>query len=110
TSQRTGSEVGVVDTSTDGSSSETIWADRIMIGTDWFMTEMHDITASGFWSWVDDVVNTDHPLWERWASRNAVDYLNLKDRIENLEKLYGDNSVPAKKRPEWWGALKAYYA
>ena len=88
---------------------ETIFAERIMLATDWFMTEMHGIGPAAYWGHIDEAINNEHPLWERWASENAINYLNLKDRIPTLEDFYEKQKVPTRKRPDWWMKLKAHY-
>lgn len=93
----------------DWDADEHILADRLMIGTDWFMTEEGGMDARGFWNEARAVLTSEHPLWERWASENVVNFMNLDERIEKLEKLYAEHDVPEDKQPKWWAALKAHY-
>lgn len=93
----------------DWDAEEHILADRLMIGTDWFMTQMDDMSARDFWNEVKGTMTSEHPLWERWVSKNAVNFMNLEDRIPKLEALYEEKGVPKKKEPTWWAALKAHY-
>jgi hypothetical protein len=93
----------------DWDAEEHILADRLMIGTDWFMTQMDDMSARDFWNEVKGAMTSEHPLWERWVSKNAINFMNLKDRIPKLEALYEEKGVPKKKEPKWWAALKAHY-
>ncbi len=109
THRREGSDAGVEDESTDGSTKETIFAERLMIGTDWYMTAMDNVGPDTFWERTKSVVNTDHPLWERWASRNCINFMNLGKRMDAMEKWYKTRNIPDSSRPSWWPAVKHYY-
>lgn len=88
---------------------EGVLADRCMMGTDWYMTERDDLTSEAFWGRMQSVVGDEHPLWDRWASGNALKWINLGPRMDDLEELYKKSRNAPKSRPKWWTALRHYY-
>jgi hypothetical protein len=81
---------------------------KVMIGTDWFMTEMDDMDAAAFWRRIMSVVDQNHPLWERWATLNALEYLNLGPRLRSMENWYATRR-PGAPLPRWWSRLRRFY-
>ena len=91
--------------------------DKHIIGTDWFMTEMDEMSPDEFWDRVQEVFHTrkhktekpskdDADLWIKWSSTNALDWLNLKPRIDTLKAFYRKhNATP----PIWWAKRLARY-
>jgi ABC-type transporter Mla subunit MlaD len=105
-----GSQAGNPAASGESSGDETAMADKMLGGTDWFMIEMDDLNAQAFWGRIQRVVDSTHPLHERWISRNACDWMNLSTRMDGMEAYYkkmtNDDEL---KPPKWWHQLKAYY-
>jgi hypothetical protein len=81
---------------------------KTFIGTDWYMTEMDGMSAGDFWQRVLEVVPMTSRLWDRWATYNTLNWLNLKDRIPAMEAWY-KKSNPAARLPTWWPSLIDYY-
>jgi len=82
--------------------------EKTFIGTDWYMTEMDGMNAGAFWSRLLEVIPMTSRLWDRWATYNALNWLNLKTRIPSMEAWY-KKSNPGGKLPAWWPALIDYY-
>lgn len=83
------------------------WPRRMFIGTDWYMLEQEGITAGAFWDRMIKVIHPCSLLFERWATTNCLDYLNLKKRIPMMERFYQGHSE--KPLPPWWPDLAEYY-
>jgi hypothetical protein len=100
--------------------------DKCMIGTDWYMTELADLSPSDFWRLVqrsckmdpeafENVPEEDQPkrkkTWDYWASKNAFRYLNIKPRLNNtgMDKLVTAYGCEKNKLPIWWDALEQFY-
>jgi len=81
---------------------------KTFIGTDWYMTEMDGMSAGDFWGRLLEVIPMTSRLWDRWATYNALNWLNLKARIPAMEAWYKKTN-PGCKLPSWWPALIDYY-
>ena len=94
---------------------------RLMVGTDWFMTEMQSCSPRDFWKLVHNTFekyvssksvvghHNKEILRELWTTLNALRFINLvggkKSRLETLEKeVYASGVLPP-----WWKALKHHY-
>ncbi len=87
---------------------QPVLASRILIGTDWYISELDHINVGGAWAMVRaalDNPSEDDPLWTAWAKTNALRYLNLGRRCEALEKFWGG----ATGLPQWWQSVRAFY-
>lgn len=100
--------------------------DKCMIGTDWYMTEMANLSPGDFWRLVEKACGMDHAtytklgeaerikrlkVWEHWATKNALRYLNVKPRLsgsgmDRLVKAYG---CTTDRLPAWWKTLEKFY-
>jgi predicted TIM-barrel fold metal-dependent hydrolase len=79
---------------------------KVMVGTDWFMIEMDSWSPRKFFTAVHDTffprINFDDrrdALWKRWVSQNALNWLNLKPRLNNtgmdiMKTFYKDGDAP----------------
>ena len=114
----------LIDDAQNGTKNGQILADRLIVGTDWFMTEISEISGSDFWNLVKDkdALPSSHTLWRKWTSENALNWLNLRDRLggnglTTLEDFYNTN-LPKGNDPEtgkpykllsWWSSLDLHY-
>ena len=100
--------------------------DKCMIGTDWYMTEMASLSPGDFWRLVEKACKMDPAtfgqlpeeerkkrtkVWEHWATKNALRYLNIKPRFagSGMEKLVNAYGCTADKLPPWWKTLEKFY-
>jgi predicted TIM-barrel fold metal-dependent hydrolase len=100
--------------------------ERMMIGTDWFMTEMDNWAPDDFWNaaytsfekygdehaafglgFHEKIIQANLKiLWRMWSSENALRYLNLGARLKDLNAFYDKSAHP---RPDWWKDLERFY-
>ena len=86
---------------------------KIILGTDWFMTEMSGLDPAGFWRLLAEAVlgpAPPHPrerslLWHLWSTVNALQFIRLGPRMGKLEGLWGGGP----ELPPWWDKLKEFY-
>ena len=108
------------DDAQNGKGAGKILADRLILGTDWYMTELDKMSAHTFWVRIRRVLtDIESPLWKKWTSENALRWLNLRDRLRGkglkwLEQFYKAN-MPATGTapvllPSWWKSLEPFYA
>ncbi len=100
--------------------------DKCMIGTDWYMTELAGLSPCDFWRLVqkackiepalfENVPDVEKPkrmkVWERWASKNAFTFLNVKPRLNGsgMDKLATAYGCETNKLPSWWKTLEKFY-
>ncbi|MFN0134911.1 MAG: amidohydrolase family protein [Phycisphaerae bacterium] len=97
--------------------------EKLMLGTDWFMTEMDACGPESFWNmqWTAVMApsnphrsQADRLLWTRVATMNTLNWLNLKPRfngqgMQKLEDFYNSDGQQH-KLPLFWERLKTYYA
>lgn len=96
--------------------------EKLMLGTDWFMTEMDACGPNEFWKmqWAA-VMSGGNPhrnqaerlLWTRLATMNTLNWLNLKPRFSGdgmtkMEDFYNSDGKEH-KLPPFWERLKTYY-
>jgi predicted TIM-barrel fold metal-dependent hydrolase len=108
----------LVNDALDGGQGGTILADRLMIGTDWYMTVMDGVSPEEMWSRMRKAMGMDSPgkaperwagLWKKWVTTNTLEFLNLKPRLEDLARFYMDHQSIDKEKmglpPDWWEAM-----
>lgn len=100
--------------------------DKLMIGTDWYMTEISDLSPGDFWSLVENACMMDKShfeelpkseqqrrakVWDHWATFNALRYLNVKPRLKNsgMDKLVNAYGCTMDQLPPWWKTLENFY-
>ncbi len=100
--------------------------DKCMIGTDWYMTEMASLSPGGFWRLVEKACKMDKAtfsqlpepervkrakVWDLWATKNALRYLNVKPRLggTGMDKLVNAYGCTVDKLPPWWKTLEKFY-
>lgn len=100
--------------------------DKAMIGTDWYMTEMASLSPGDFWRLVEKACKMDPAtftnlaeeernkrvkVWDNWATKNALRYLNVKPRFagKGMERLVTAYGCTTDKLPPWWKTLEKFY-
>jgi predicted TIM-barrel fold metal-dependent hydrolase len=100
--------------------------DKAMIGTDWYMTEMASLSPGDFWRLVEKACKMDKAtfsqlpeperakrakVWDQWATKNALRYLNVKPRLggTGMDKLVNAYGCTVDKLPPWWKTLEKFY-
>ena len=100
--------------------------DKCMIGTDWYMTEMASLSPADFWRLVEKACKMDKAtfsqlpdlerikrtkVWDQWATKNALRYLNIKPRLggAGMDKLVSAYGCTVDKLPPWWKTLEKFY-
>ncbi|MBL7646036.1 MAG: hypothetical protein JNK74_07580 [Candidatus Hydrogenedentes bacterium] len=100
--------------------------DKCMIGTDWYMTEMASLSPADFWRLVEKACKMDKAtfsqlpeaervkrtkVWDQWATKNALRYLNIKPRLggAGMDKLVNAYGCTVDKLPPWWKTLEKFY-
>lgn len=100
--------------------------DKLMIGTDWYMTEISGLSPGAFWDLVANACKMDEArleempdgerqkrtkVWEQWATKNALRYLNVKPRLggAGMEKLVHAYGCTRDELPPWWKTLENFY-
>lgn len=104
----------LLDDADKGTKNGQAMADKHIVGTDWFMIEIDEMAGEDFWNRVADkkALRLSHKLRTKWITENALNWLNLRDRLggdglEKLESFYEANSE--KRPPSWWEFLDPYY-
>ncbi|MBX3177760.1 MAG: hypothetical protein KF886_10390 [Candidatus Hydrogenedentes bacterium] len=100
--------------------------EKMMIGTDWYMTEISRLAPSDFWGLVENACKMDKArydklppdeqrkrtkVWDRWATKNALTYLNIKPRLSGtgMDKLVNAYGCTMDQLPPWWKTLENFY-
>ena len=100
--------------------------DKLMIGTDWYMTEISDLSPGDFWTLVENACKMDRAhfeelprdeqrkrtkVWEHWATKNALRFLNVKPRLggSGMDKLVNAYGCTMDELPPWWKTLENFY-
>ena len=106
--------------------------DKLIIGTDWFMTELQGLSPRGFWNLLYDCILPNRfadpeeyrkrqIVWDLWSSKNTLRYLNLQPRLNGtgmdvLEQFYGERQAklmregtPWSRGLTTWTKIKRFY-
>lgn len=96
------------------------WQHRVLAGTDWPLIEKDGVGVSESWlafrQAVDEAailakVSADS-LWQKLTCENPLRFLNLKTRMDALEKFYNEPLGQDREGGDpvfWWPAVRLYY-
>lgn len=89
--------------------ADGVMADKSIMGTDWFMTEMDKMDPGEFWNRFTQVVPVGKdPLWEKLTTTNCLKFLHLKPRLDKMEAWYKQRNANYQPKT-WWPQLRKFY-